>query len=83
SKVPCGPTIARVTITSSKQAAGWKTLKLADLIQQLFTVVEAQYRETRRACVGIGNFELSSQFLRFNIPRDVYYAKTSKQRNLH
>ncbi|KAK7476527.1 hypothetical protein BaRGS_00032207 [Batillaria attramentaria] len=28
-----------------KQATGWKTLKLADLIQQLFTVVEAQYRK--------------------------------------
>ena len=41
------------------------------------------YRETRRATLGLGNFELSEQFKKLFIPRDAFYGKTDKQRKAH
>ena len=45
--------------------------------------VDAQYRETRRAILGLGDFELSEQFKKLFTPRDACYGKTDKQRKAH
>ena len=66
-----------------KSYTSWKPLKLPGLVPTLEEAVNAQYRETRRAVLGLGNFELSEQFKKLFIPRDAFYGKTDKQRKAH
>ena len=66
-----------------KPYTSWKSLKLPELVPTLEEAVNAQYRETRRAILGSGNFELFEQFKKFLIPRDASYGKTDKQRKAH
>ena len=66
-----------------KSYTSWKPLKLPELVPTLEEAVNAQYRETRRAILGLGNFELSEQFKKFFISRDAFYRKTNKQRKAH
>ena len=53
------------------------------MVPTLKEAVNAQYRETRRAILGLDNFELSQQFKKRVIPRDDFYGKTDKQRKAH
>ena len=53
-----------------KSYTSWKPLKLPELVPTIAEAANAQYRETRRAKLGLGNFELSEQFKKFFIPRD-------------
>ena len=46
-----------------------KPFKLPELVPTLGEAVNAQYRETRRAILGLVNFELSEQF------KNVFYTK--------
>ena len=66
-----------------KSYTSWKPLKLPELVPTLEEAVNAQYRETHRAILGLGNFELSEQFKKCFIPRDAFYRKTKKQRKAH
>ena len=66
-----------------KSYTSWKPLKLPELVPTLEEAVNAQYRETRRAILGLGNFELSEHSRNFFIPRDAFYRKTNKQRKAH
>ena len=45
--------------------------------------VNAQHRETRRAILGWGNFELSEPFKKCFTPRDAFYSKTDKQKKTY
>ena len=66
-----------------KSNTSWKLLKLPEMVPTLKEAVNAQYRETRRAILGLGSFELSEQFKKFFIPRDGFYGKTDRQRKAH
>ena len=63
-----------------KSYTSWKPLKLPELVPTLEEADNAQYRETRRAIIGLGNFELSEQFKKLFIQKDALYGKTDKQR---
>ena len=64
-----------------KSYTSWKPLKLPELVQPLKK--QSMYRETRRALLGLDNFELCEQFKKFFIPKDAFYRKTNKQRKAH
>ncbi|KAL8609331.1 hypothetical protein ACOMHN_048887 [Nucella lapillus] len=62
-----------------KQATQWKSLKLVELVLKIEELVKAQYRELKRAMVGVGEFKLDDKFANNQVPRDEWYAMDAKK----
>lgn len=66
-----------------KTAVSWKSLKLVDLIYKLHTIVEAQFREVKRAFISLGEFVLTPEFGHFQVPLDVWHEQNDAKYEKH
>ncbi|KAK3101791.1 hypothetical protein FSP39_006376 [Pinctada imbricata] len=63
-----------------KHLANWKSQPLMDLVNAINTYVEAQFKDIRRALVGVGQFRLSKNYQHFEVSKTVWVGKTDQER---
>ncbi len=61
----------------------WKTKPLADLVEKLSEMVEAQYRELQRALIGRGEYKLLPEFKQFSVDADRWSQWDAGKRGNH
>lgn len=66
-----------------KQAINWKSKPLLDLVNILTTLIEAQFKDIRKAIVGTGQFRLAKTYEHFGVTRTVWVSKTTEERDRH
>ena len=66
-----------------KQMIDWRAKPVTELIDRLYDLVTAQHKDLSRAFIGLGNFKLTSDFVRFRMPAEKWIGQTDEQRKRH
>ena len=64
-----------------KQAVDWKRKPLLDFIQSVNELVDAQFKDLKRALVSIGGFRLADSHRQFAVSKSVWANKTDDERH--
>ena len=64
-----------------KQAVDWKRKPLLDFIQSVNDLVDAQFKDLKRALVSIGRFRLADSHRQFAVSKSVWANKTDDERH--
>ena len=63
-----------------KQRLQWRVAQLADLVDHLCTLLDAQYKEADRALCGRGEYTVRLQYARHRLTDEVWVSMTEVQR---
>ena len=64
-----------------KQQVKWKPQNLTDLIKELHSLVQVQYKDLKRSMLQRGNFRLAAPFKKHEYELAVWSAKTEQDRD--
>lgn len=64
-----------------KQCVRWRSQPLESLTNTLSNLIRSQYKELRRALIGVGNYKLSETYNLFRISQSAWTSKSTVERN--
>ena len=65
-----------------KQATDWRTQRIPQLIETLYTIVQGQHKDLERSIIGRGDYRLCDDYRQFSVTPDVWASRTAQQRHL-
>ena len=66
-----------------KLSTNWHTLKVPDLIENLYRIVKLQYTDIRRAIHGQGNYELTKRLKHMTVTHSTWCGKTNDEKEMY
>ena len=63
-----------------KLSANWKALRLPELVDKLYQIVQLQYKDIRRSLHGQGNYALAPWTKKFQVNNAVWEAKSEEEK---
>lgn len=64
-----------------KQSVDWKSQSLVNLVNSLYDLVRAQYKDLERALAGVGDFEVVQSMHKFQVGRLTWTNMPNDQRH--
>lgn len=63
-----------------KLAVNWKPQSLTNLIEKIFSLVQAQYKDIERSLIGRGNYVLAKNYSHYYIKPELWCSKSKEER---